>query len=82
MLIGAGGRKAGLADRERAESRRARRLPCQGPPKEGACAGTNVRIPPEGERSALSFRLLNPVATTQRRIQYEETQQARVWANS
>ncbi|SOZ68385.1 hypothetical protein CBM2614_B50001 [Cupriavidus taiwanensis] len=55
MLIGVGGRKAGLADRERAESRRARRLPCQGPPKEGACAGTaDVRVPPEDERSALS----------------------------
>ncbi|SOZ69634.1 hypothetical protein CBM2615_B60001 [Cupriavidus taiwanensis] len=31
---------------------------------------------------SFSLRLLNPVATTQRRIQYEETQQARVWANS
>ncbi|SOZ09527.1 protein of unknown function (plasmid) [Cupriavidus taiwanensis] len=64
-------------------SRRARGLPRHGPPMEEACENTaDVRIPPEGGRLKISLRLLNPVATTQRRTQYEEAQQVRVWANS
>jgi hypothetical protein len=57
---GVGGRKAGLRDRQ--EDRRARRLPCPGPPI-GACAGTtDVKTPPGGGHPLLLLRLSTRVA--------------------